>query len=175
MARLKRFSASVDLDALILAVRTIAAQHPDRIYKKVVVSKFTTTCQYKPSMQADGTMSGCIIGEALRMIGVSTDGLDPGTIDSHFRRVQLPDTQKTHWIALVQQSQDASHTWSRAVQSADKYAPLFALRRWAMRMCSASEELRGRMAREVMHKAQALRRWAKATKKVVHVRAVPVD
>ena len=123
--RLKKFRKSnVDLGKLILAVRAIAAEQPDRIY-----TKDGGTCLYRRTVQSDGTMRGCIIGEALRRSGWSTTGLDGWKMGGI--RFILVDVFKLHsdnrqvvWLGKVQGGQDAGKTWANAVLAADKETPL---------------------------------------------------
>ena len=125
--RLKKFRKSnVDLGKLILAVRAIAAEQPDRIYTK---DGPYGVCLYRRTVQSDGTMRGCIIGEALRRSGWSTTGLDSSEMGGiQFILVDVfklhSDNRQVVWLGRVQGEQDAGKTWANAVLAADKATPL---------------------------------------------------
>lgn len=122
--RLKKFNKrNVSLSALILAVRAIAAEKPDFVY-----TNDGYQCLYRPKRLKSGVVSGCIIGEALRRIGISTAGLDtPGAngINTQLGRVGFNmNSQRVKWLGEVQAQQDTRGTWGTAVSMADKEYPL---------------------------------------------------
>jgi hypothetical protein len=124
VTRLKKFTAkNVDLTALVAAVRKLAADRPDFTYSRPSAN----SCLYRPTKQAGGGMSGCIIGEGLRACGISTTGLDTESdadIGSHLARVNKSHTHEARWLAEVQSNQDFGRSWGEAVVAADKEWPL---------------------------------------------------
>jgi len=118
--RLKKFSRnSVNVPALVAAVRAIAAEHPDFCYRH---NGDGTSCLYKPTPR-NGRVTGCLIGEGLRRIGVSTAGLDKRAlvgIKNLLRRVGLAAQfpEEASWLSDVQSNQDRGHTWGDAVRTA---------------------------------------------------------
>jgi hypothetical protein len=119
--RLKKFhKSSVEAGKLIMAVRAQAEAHPDRIYTGLSNGE----CQYKPHRQPDGTVTGCIIGNALRSIGVSTTGCEGRGISTLLERYEIGNLRQLAWLRKVQMEQDLHHQWADAVTTADRLCPL---------------------------------------------------
>ncbi len=118
--RLKKFNKkNVNLSALVAAVRALADEFPNRVYRS------QGFCMYRRSKQDDGTMSGCIIGEGLRRTGVSTSGLDrmgemgESSIDRWFAKHGIVGNEAA-WLNEVQQAQDSNFSWQKARKIADE-------------------------------------------------------
>lgn len=118
---------------LIQEVRKIAAERPDFIYGNQGV--VTDLCSYFGRAVGDESGSPCIIGQALKNLGVDTSRLkqaegdyDDGTgidaaLDEQF--IELTYTvQEAQWLAKVQSSQDFGKPWAGAVEEADKWVTL---------------------------------------------------
>ena len=123
--RLKKFRKNnIDLTKLVAAVRALAAENPERVYASCSVAG----CVYKPTKQQDGGTYGCIVGEALRRIGVSSTGLDSVDgeqgIYSRLFQIGIRDDVQIDWLTKVQGLQDSGTSWSEAVLKADDCLPL---------------------------------------------------
>lgn len=100
--------AMIRYQELEAAVRTVAAQHPHRIYP------FTGNqiCLYVPT---DSTPFGCVIGEALALCGMSQDELN---VLSHLRAPAPHDSVNTGWGMLSVRRHLAGRVESAALNSA---------------------------------------------------------
>jgi hypothetical protein len=105
---------------LILAVRKLAAAHPNNHYKK---DPTETRCSYDKGSCDNGSV-GCIFGQALNALGHSVTGttsivgviIDSGLIES---RIDVPPSPALSWCSVVQQRQDRHESWADAVHKAD--------------------------------------------------------
>lgn len=118
---------------LIQEVRKIAAERPDFIYSNQGVD--TDLCSYFGRAVGDESGSPCIIGQALKNLGVNTsrlkqaeDDYDDGTniaaaLDEQF--IDLTYTvQEARWLDKAQSAQDFGNPWAKAVEVADKWVTL---------------------------------------------------
>lgn len=112
---------TINLNDVVAAVRTIAAEHPDRVYNR----EFTDApCKYAPD---DANPFGCIMGFAIRLLGESTDEGDEGrSVGSLLTRRGVRvvdgnnfDIPEVLWLRVVQQMQDRGKTWANAVAAAN--------------------------------------------------------
>lgn len=118
----------ITLNQLVDAVRQVAATEPDYIYDN---GDDSSTCEYTPN---DRNRCGCIVGEALRLLGVSRERLRALDLLGYTENVswgapravdELSDLLTTEaltssWVRLVQEYQDAGSDWSGAVNRADE-------------------------------------------------------
>lgn len=120
----------ITLSRLVAAIRRLASRDPDFVY-------YTGRdgCAYAPSTHRP---CGCIVGEALQMLGVPVEALaDLDRLADRFVdvrwgssavRKELADwvTEEalgSDWVVLVQRLQDSGmRTWSDAVRIADSEA-----------------------------------------------------
>jgi hypothetical protein len=109
----------IDLDALVRAVREIAAEKPNHVYKK---QPDTGHCLYVQ----EGGVPGCIVGQAATRIGVPVDALerwnDIGQIGIVLYRISRSD-DRLSWLIHVQGSQDEGARWAEAVGIAEALYP----------------------------------------------------
>lgn len=112
----------VDVKDLIKAVREVAAENPDHVYK----SQNGGGCNYT---EADGSL-GCIVGHAMAKLGKQLP--PPGDYDmdmvtsSYVSSDAWSDlldvgsaSYESRWIRRVQSYQDTGSPWSEAVRLAD--------------------------------------------------------
>lgn len=118
---------------LIQEVRKIAAERPDFVYGDQGIDN--NTCSYFGRDIGDESGSPCIIGQALKNLGVDTSRLkqaeDELAEDLEISRVlglgyiELPYTdQEAQWLQKVQTNQDFNDYWVKAVEEADKWVTL---------------------------------------------------
>jgi hypothetical protein len=137
MTNLYKNGDPIDIDALIKAVRELAAENPDFIYSTHIDSA-GATCLYT---LADGTPD-CIIGQAMARIGQPLPPqttnvrngcaiMDNGVGSAYWALafgVEYFDYQtqdiRHSWLQEVQYEQDARATWAAAVAAADRKFPL---------------------------------------------------
>lgn len=121
-----------DLDRLEAEVRRIAREDPEHIYEPPpeTIDEYGAMrggdCSYLPD---DNNPQGCLIGAALRAVGVTpTEDFEGNaanqviedilatievTIEGRFE-------DKVEWFRLVQSAQDEGTAWGKAVEHADK-------------------------------------------------------
>ena len=101
-------------------VRNAAAAFPDRTYQSA-----GGACQYSPD---DRNPSGCIVGLAMRRLGVDLDGESfeaVGAVTAVSCRLSRDlDVRFQDWLGTVQAAQDAGDMWANAVAHADEMYPL---------------------------------------------------
>jgi hypothetical protein len=123
----------IDVDKLIQAVRDIAAENPEFVYKQHYDNGGGISCLYT---LADGTPD-CIIGRAMARIGQPLPPQDPnggnactllnssvGHWGVHEEAPLFGNRDKVQWLTVVQSHQDNGVTWSHAVSEADRLYPL---------------------------------------------------
>lgn len=115
------------LSNIVTEVRRIAAEYPDFVYtetKMPVGSIWVTRCFYSPN---ESNPNGCIIGFAMRNLGMSVDEFDTNH-DSISAETVIPlrlglsdsaEFEALEWLNTVQRRQDHGKSWSEAVVSAD--------------------------------------------------------
>jgi len=126
------------LDDLVNAVREVAAERPDFIYKRRTYTNHEKVCVYT---EPDGTPS-CIIGVALARVGDPVPSWDEDRFYSPSvdRELTIFGTRvwldyfgidniwnesdevrsRIHWLNYLQNQQDNGATWSEAVEWADR-------------------------------------------------------
>jgi hypothetical protein len=107
----------VNLEALMLATRALALQFPDRTGRMPGQQQ----CYYKKQNFPDG-VHGCIMGDALRMLGAEVpEDLEGKNIEQVFSLNLIAALSNCHmqWLREVQAVQDSGGKWSVAVYSAD--------------------------------------------------------
>ena len=119
---------------LIQEVRKIAAERPDFVYgKQGLISP--DTCSYFGRDVGDESGSPCIIGQALKNLGVDTSLLKQAEDECDdnmgiasaldVKHIELAYTDREAlWLSHVQRKQDNGETWAEAVESADKWVEL---------------------------------------------------
>jgi hypothetical protein len=99
-------------------VREIAAAQPDYVYNTSGDS--TMACYY--TLNFDLTPGGCIIGRALRGVGISRNTLESyegKAADEVVPYVVETSDDDNEWLRNVQMHQDAGYSWGTAVRRAD--------------------------------------------------------
>ena len=112
----------LDIDKLIAAIRELAAESPDNIYDRGQ----SHACSYVVGECSNGTQ-GCIVGQALRRLGLETPDFKEPVDDylfNHYDCGRVDDVSRTLWLIAVQTEQDSSNTWAYAVEDADESNPL---------------------------------------------------
>lgn len=119
---------------LIKEVRKIAAERPDFVYGKQGLFS-PDTCSYFGRDVGDESGSPCIIGQALKNLGVDTsrlkqaeDEYDDNTgiasaLDAEYIELAYTDREAL-WLSQVQTKQDNGDTWAESVAKADKWVTL---------------------------------------------------
>ena len=134
----------VDINVVIKQVREIAAEFPDFVYQPKQLPVLLTPEQQEQAMmgspeaptttngcvyrEADGR-AGCIVGQALNMLGVlalvsdnqNLRGVRGLVDDTHPNSWRDP---RVKWLRQVQNHQDRRVSWGQAVRLADQYIPL---------------------------------------------------
>lgn len=116
--------AEINVSELCAAVRRLASESPLNIYLPAIKGG---KCRYSSGECKDGSI-GCIVGQALRAIG-----LDPAAFDN--AEVLAPSAAKVvgdlggnwgpgAWLLEVQRGQDAGRSWRVAVADADEQGEL---------------------------------------------------
>lgn len=124
-----RFTFEFNAMALKAAVREVAAESPDFVYKPVVNCEGSTTrCRYT---EADGSC-GCIIGHGVYMLTgavVDEDRLHGSISGGHWERALHAMAEEGasqavmaaySWLCDVQSFQDGELPWGQCVQAADE-------------------------------------------------------
>ena len=118
---------------LIQEVRKIAAERPNFVYGKQGVDN--DSCSYFGRDVGDETGSPCIIGQALKNLGVDTSRLKEAedhladdlvissALDAGHIEIAYTD-REAQWLLHVQTKQDSDETWAKAVEEADKWVTL---------------------------------------------------
>lgn len=127
-------SVDIDLDKLIEAVRELAAENPDFVYRR---PENLGPCRYDADAWGKGVEEhGCIIGRALARIGCHPEGSWTQYLGGcrtlfqrHFglSRSEPPAAdveRRIVWLEIVQRSQDNRVRWGSAVARADLEWPL---------------------------------------------------
>lgn len=111
---------TITLEQVIAAVREVAAEHPEHIYR-------TRPCTYDPT--PDDPL-GCLIGAAFRRLGVELSGGGQSVVVVCRNRKMITSTSSIHeshqmnWLSRVQVSQDVGRrTWKAVVADADNVYP----------------------------------------------------
>lgn len=123
----------IDPKEFVAAVRQLADENPDKVYKLPQVwdeNGFVegTSCLYvEPDLDTGELVGSCLIGRALVNLGVPVEELDINEGMSiqrlnHNIDLGLPD-DVAYWAGVAQGIQDANHTWSDAVNGADRDYP----------------------------------------------------
>jgi hypothetical protein len=117
---------TIDPNALVEEVRSIAAKHPGHIYQDKDTDNPNTSCFY----QREGKPS-CIMGHALFNLGVPIATLQ--AMDTHTGGIYefltlgfttpLASHETLMWLNSVQNLQDNLKPWGYAVGSADTEYP----------------------------------------------------
>lgn len=110
--------------------------YPDRTYiASGAIGELT--CEYTPN--ALNPDCGCIVGEALRWLGVPIHilelldsqslgswGVFASALDDVLRDHVAPGAVRSDWVSRVQHYQDEGHSWAQAVALADQDAGVVA-------------------------------------------------
>lgn len=104
--------------AIIAAIREVAAESPDFVYKGM--------CQYVVNGQP-----GCLVGHALWRLGLIDEGIERyNTNDLKIKAFDLAwafDRAELAWLGHVQNRQDRGAPWGVAVKDADEVVwPIYA-------------------------------------------------
>lgn len=132
------------LVALVAEVRSLAMESPTNRYIPAVEREAATlsqkhdmgvVCFYASGDNENGSC-GCIIGQALKNLGVNTAELDAvaaaklaaagvGNVYRYFDREQADAGDKRlSWLISVQSQQDTAATWETAIKAADTLNPI---------------------------------------------------
>lgn len=118
----------ITLKQLIEAIRQVAATEPDFVYSSGGDQR---TCEYTPN---DRNRCGCIVGEALVLLGVAPKRLHNldmlGYVDNvtwgaprtvaELSDLVTAEALTSSWVRLVQEYQDNGSDWAGAVNRADE-------------------------------------------------------
>lgn len=119
---------------LIQEVRKIAAERPDFVYGKQGLFS-PDTCSYFGRDIGDESGSPCIIGQALKNLGVDTSRLKQAedeyddnigiasALDVRHIEISYTDREAL-WLSHVQTKQDSDRPWAEAIEEADKWVTL---------------------------------------------------
>lgn len=126
----------MDIKKVIAEVRRLATKYPNTVYQSTPVGK----CYYTMGNTEYCSAQGCIIGQAiiniypdLKEFFILIDNLNKnGSLDFTTISALTPllfgifdsENKESLWLLRVQNKQDNQHTWSKAVESADKDYPL---------------------------------------------------
>ncbi len=118
----------ITLKQLIEAIRQVAATEPDFVYDN---NDDQSSCDYTPNAR---NRCGCIVGEALMLLGVSRERLRAvdllgwntnvswgmAVIIDELEDLVAPEALNSSWVRQVQSAQDDGHSWGDAVADADE-------------------------------------------------------
>jgi hypothetical protein len=119
---------NLSLATLVEEVRKVAAAEPDRKYGCVSVEgEVIHSCFYNEHPQKTGTPTACLIGKALKNLGVSVnqsvDSQTPGVVELLREHLEVEEAQQPGpaltWLSDVQGRQDMGNMWADAVAWAD--------------------------------------------------------
>ena len=106
---------------IVTQVRELAAKYPKAQYHKEEGSAY---CDYEFGTVTNGPDTpGCIMGQAVRLLGVDTSGWGRGEIGPILEEegYEFPaDDSNMDWLLAVQQRQDSGVTWGEAIKLTDK-------------------------------------------------------
>jgi hypothetical protein len=107
---------------VVREVRRIAAENPDFVY----TPSLNGICSYHAT---EGNPQGCIIGAALKSLGVDVDVL-AGPANTILRHLGLEGvfyiedvSREAEWVQTVQSCQDCRKPWGEAVSLASERYP----------------------------------------------------
>lgn len=125
---------NLTIEAIIAEVRKVAAERPDFVYaeqpervalvKRLNILNGALDCSYvgayEGSVDTDQAGEGCIVGQALKRLGVSSYQLRnvEGRSASSAIGYLTGSTKGTGWLNLVQSGQDGGLSWSEAIANA---------------------------------------------------------
>ncbi len=106
---------TLNIPALIAAVRELAAEEPGFIYR-FYADDPKLACSYFPN---EKNPKGCIVGAAIRLVAPDFDlqpweGQNAGDVVGDFAT-----EEQSNWFNHVQGEQDAGKPWGEAVRLAD--------------------------------------------------------
>lgn len=119
----------INVKDIVKAVREIAAEDPDYRYNPHYDPEDmspTMMCSYINNM--DGEPGGCIVGRAMRAVGVPKSRLLKAEgVGVMSLLIDFEDDHETYeysieeaaWLREVQNAQDTGETWGEAVTAAD--------------------------------------------------------
>lgn len=116
---------SLSDEALVGAVRQLAAESPDYVYvnQKGVEAGNGASCFYVHTKDGE-LVGGCLIGQAAIRVGVPiADVAEWDDDDSAGADTVLPDSISDgvrDWATRVQKLQDVGNTWGFSVRDADR-------------------------------------------------------
>lgn len=122
----KPYTPNFTVADVVAKVRELAAANPTfeyRSHERQVALPASPTCSYLPD---EWNPLGCIVGAALRSLGVPEDvlrsheGLGAGPMLSALFGDRV-DHVVDDWFTVLQQAQDTGHPWGEAVATADEY------------------------------------------------------
>ncbi len=119
---------TVTVESLVQKVRELAAASPENLYRKPNEDK--PYCSYHSGLCTNGSI-GCIMGQALRLLGFDDERLvrcdGHGSIKEVLGSEQIPnasdDTDRgalAWWLREVQGKQDTGFSWGQAVAEIDR-------------------------------------------------------
>ena len=105
-------------------IEKLAEESPDCTYK----NSETCFCSYYKGTCSNGS-SGCIVGQACRILGFSEEDLVG--MDRHgafmevaksveFKKRFSLSSKEIDWVSVIQQEQDCPNSWSKAVLAANQ-------------------------------------------------------
>jgi len=117
----------ITLNQLVEAIRQVAATEPDFIYD----GDGNDSCNYAPNAS---NRCGCIVGEALHLLGVPRERLRALDLIGHETAIGWgcpqvarelgdlvePAALDSDWVQCVQVEQDKGSAWADAVLTADQ-------------------------------------------------------
>ncbi|GAA2294375.1 hypothetical protein GCM10010149_47940 [Nonomuraea roseoviolacea subsp. roseoviolacea] len=109
---------------LIDAIKTVAAENPDRVYTSPEHMSTTGTCFYVHRDEATDELSpGCLVGAALHRLGVPLETLQRNEDTNAFNLLSklfpMLTTQTCSFANSAQMDQDGGRSWGEAVAYAE--------------------------------------------------------